>query len=258
MLEKLDDPRSEEQAGKGERALQRPRATRGTAEKRRAASKNFVGRETAIERDIEYDLSQPAPEDWAKHPADIIERYYAQAESDFFQIVNDYLDQANRAAQRYRELSKSHSRWRFWTIVATGGLALINACAAFDLFQMPLSKPNVQGVQVTLPAVLNVIAAIYAGALTVSGNLENFFNAGEKATGFRESRDLLLNRYREYSFKWFFYVEAHGKTAKACANAGRLYRQLVDSDCELRQKIKQLTEVHARDTVEKTVKPSPA
>ena len=77
---------------------------------------------------------------------------------------------------------------------------------------------------------MNAIAALFAGGLTVAGNVENFFNKGEKAAGFRESRDLLLNRYREYCFKWLFYVEAYGKTGKACMNAGRLYRQLVGSD----------------------------
>jgi hypothetical protein len=73
--------------------------------------------------------------------------------------------------------------------------------------------------------------------------VENFFNRGEQAAGFRETRDLLLSRYREYSSKWLYYVEAYGKTPTACINAGQLYRQLVESDQELRQKIKQLTEV---------------
>jgi hypothetical protein len=73
--------------------------------------------------------------------------------------------------------------------------------------------------------------------------MESLFNRGEQAAGFRETRDLLLSRYREYSSKWVHYVEAYGKTPIACTNAGQLYRQLVDSDHELRQKIKQLTEV---------------
>jgi hypothetical protein len=123
-------------------------------------------------------------------------------------------------------------------------LAVINVCAAFNLLNFPIwTSPSFA---VTFPAVLNAIAALYAGALTVAGNVENLYNKGEKAAGFRESRELLLNRYREYCFKWFYYVEAYGKSGKACMNAGRLYRQLVDSDQELRQKVKQLTEVQGR------------
>jgi len=99
---------------------------------------------------------------------------------------------------------------------------------------------------VTLPAVLSAIAALYAGGLTVAGTVENFLNKGEKAAGFRESHELLLSRYYHYCFKWFYYVESYGKTGIACMNAGRLYRQLVDTDHELRQKLKQLTEVQGR------------
>jgi hypothetical protein len=251
MLHRGDaGPGGDERDDKDGKVAQKTGA-RSSTQKRHAASDSLIGTDAEVQRDREYGLSQPASEDWAKQTADVIERHYDQAALDFFLIVDDYLDQANRATRRYLELSKTHSRWRFWTILATGGLALLNACAAFDLLQIPIPTHA----QVRLPAVLNVIAAIYAGALTVSGNLENFSNASEKAAGFRESRELLLNRYREYSFKWFFYVEAHGKTAKACVNAGRLYRQLIDTDCELRLKIKQLTEVLGRSTADRNAKP---
>jgi hypothetical protein len=206
-----------------------------------------------VQRDREYNLTQSDLDDWERQSPEMIERYYAQAESDFFQIVNEYLDEANRATRRYKELSVAHSRWRFWTIVATGGLAALNVCASLELLNIPVLKPNTM-----LPAVLTAIAAIYAGALTVAGNLENFFNAGEKSAGFRESRDLLLNRYHVYCFKWFYYVEANGKNAAACMNAGRLYRQLIDDDRDLRQKLKQWTEVQARGIPEGGGKPPSA
>jgi hypothetical protein len=207
-----------------------------------------------LRRDSDYELVQPAAEDWGSQSQQVIEHYYAQAESDFFRIVNDYLDQANLAAERYKSLSAAHANWRLSMIIATGVLAAVNVCAAFDLLKIDLwgSSPHA----VTLPVVLNALAALYAGGLTVVGNMENFFNRGEKAAGFRESRDLLLNRYREYSFKWFYYVEAYGKTGKACMNAGRLYRQLVDADQELRQKLKQLTEIQGRGAGEPGGRPA--
>jgi len=72
------------------------------------------------------------------------------------------------------------------------------------------------------------------------GMASTSMSRGEQAA---EARELLLSRYREYSSKWVRYVEAYGKTPTACINAGQLYRQLIDSDQELRQRIKQLTEV---------------
>jgi hypothetical protein len=190
---------------------------------------------------IGYDLPRPTAEDWKNQEPKIIARYYAQIYLDFFGIVDDYLNQANLAASLYRSSSLSYRRWRFWTIIATGMLAAINVCAALELLNITLWGG------IKLSVLLNAVAALYAASLTVAGNVESFFNRGEQAAGFRETRDLLLSRYREYCADWVYYVEAYGKTPTACMNAGRLYRQLVDSDQELRRKLKQLTEVRGKE-----------
>jgi hypothetical protein len=129
-------------------------------------------------------------------------------------------------------------------IVATGGLAAINAIAAFEL----IGKAPSLFSDVTIPAILSAFAALYAGCLTIANNVENLFNKGQKAAGFRESRELLLTAYREYYFRWVYFVESFGNTHKSYVNAGRLYHQLVDFDRELRGKLKQLTEVPDGDT----------
>jgi hypothetical protein len=188
-------------------------------------------------KQVSYHLVQPSAEDWKNQEPEVTARYYDQTELDFFAIVNDYLNQANWAAERYRSSLLSHRRWRFWIIIATGILTAINVCAALALLEKPFWG------EISPAAFLSVVAALYAAGLTVAGNVESFFNRVEEAAGFREMRDLLLNRYREYRSKWLYYVEAYGKTPAACVNAGQLYCQLVDSDQELRQKIKQLTEV---------------
>jgi hypothetical protein len=188
-------------------------------------------------KQINYNLVQPSPEDWESQDPQTIAQYYAQTESDFFSIVDSYRQQANDAVAAYRDAARSDGRWRFWTIIATGILALINILAAVQLLR--------DGPQ-WIPVLLSAAAAVYAGCLTVAGNVENFLNWSERAAGFRESRELLLSQFREYSSKWVYYVEAYGKTPKACANAGQLYRELVDSDQGLRQKLKQLTEVQGR------------
>jgi hypothetical protein len=188
-----------------------------------------------------YDLSAPSVEDWKHLEPNVLEQCYEQIRIDFFGIVDEYLNQANFAASRYTFLSHSHSRWRFWTIIATGGLAAINICAAFDLAKAPIWGA------MAVPALLSAVAAVYAGCRTVAGNVESFLNRAEQAAGFRESRDILLTRYRDYTSKWVCYVESYGKTPVSCMNAARLYRELVSSDQEIRQKLKQLTETKGKE-----------
>jgi hypothetical protein len=62
-------------------------------------------------------------------------------------------------------------------------LAAINVCAALELLKISLWNTS-------LSAILSGVAALYAAGLTVAGNVENFFNRGEQAAGFRETRDL--------------------------------------------------------------------
>jgi len=189
-------------------------------------------------KQINYNLVQPSLEDWQSQDPQTIETYYEQTEAEFFNIVDSYRLQANEAVAYYRDAVRSHVRWRFWMIIAIGILALINVLATLQFLNE--KSPS------WIPALLSAVAAVYAGCLAVAGNLESFFNWFDRAAAFREQRELLLNRFREYSSKWVYYVQAYGKTPKACVNAGQLYRELVDSDQVLRQKLKDLTEVQGR------------
>ena len=184
---------------------------------------------------VSYQPVEPSLEYWKSQGPEVIAQYYEDTLAEFDYIVDDYRAQANGAARLYKSYWASYRRWRFWIIIATGMLALINVCATLSL----LKEVPVWGETTTVPALLSGVAALYAAGLTVAGNVESFCNRAEQAARFREMRDLLLSRYREYSSKWFCYVESYGKTPTACINAGQLYRQLVDSDHDLRQKIKE-------------------
>jgi hypothetical protein len=191
-------------------------------------------------KQINYNLAQPSLEDWQSQDPQTIAQYYAQTEADFLSIVDSYRQQANEAVAAYRDADRSRRRWRFWIIIAIGILALINVLATMQLLK--------EGGPPWLPALLSAVAAVYAGCLAIAQNVESFLNWSERAAAFRESRELLLGRFREYSAKWVYYVEAYGKTPKACVNAGQLYRELVDSDQDHRQKLKQLlTETPGRE-----------
>lgn len=75
---------------------------------------------TELQRNKSYDLIQPTEDDWREQPAEILERNYLQAQTYYFDIVDDYLEQANRATELFKSHLKSHARWRFWIIFVTG------------------------------------------------------------------------------------------------------------------------------------------
>lgn len=203
--------------------------TAGQPPRTRSATRSRVGDE----------LSTPAAEEWKERDQARVEHFYAQTESDYFAILNEYVEQANAAARRSRASIKSNAKWRFWLIIATGALAAINVCAALNILRVPVPFLT----DVSLPQFLNAIAAIYAVCLTVAGNVESFFNYPEQSARSAEERDLLLSRYRQYYYKWLHHVEAYGPSPIGCSNAGRLYGELVTADHELRHSLKQLADV---------------
>ena len=187
--------------------------------------------------------SEPRESHWRNQTEEDRERYLKQISDDYFHIIDDYLIYANSCVKEYNKLSGFHGHWRKWTIIATGGLAAVNVLSAFEL----ISKIEFLGLRLT--SILTTIAAIYAVALTVAGNLENYFNAGEKAAGFRESRELFLTRYRKYWLRRVDLVQSFGFSPEACVNAGKVYTELVESDKDLRGKVLSLTEIQARGGV---------
>ena len=91
-----------------------------------------------------------------------------------------------------------------------------------------------------LATAMPAVAVLYAGCLTIAQNVERSLKKVDEASNWRDQRELLLDQYREYSSKWVNYVEAFGGTPTAYRNAGRLYKELVDSDQILREQLRQL------------------
>ena len=194
-----------------------------------------------------FAMSQP--ENWEAQPKEHMALYLGQIKADYFAIVLDYQKQADRTVEQYRTLMAANLKWRRRMIIATGVLAAINVCAAVNLLNIEIPfGAGANAYKVSLPAVLSAVAALYAGALTVVGNIENLGRRAERAMGFREAREILLDQYWEYYFLWYRYVESRGLSSAACENAGQLCKQLVEADCALRKKLKQFTEVPAQSS----------
>jgi len=147
----------------------------------------------------------------------------------FHELLNELYDSANLCVDLYQSFAKTHVYWRRTLIVGTGFVAIVNLLAANDKVTSWSGET------------FSVVAAVLAVILAILANLESFYNAAEKAEGYRQSRELFLDAARDYDHRWDVYVRPLSDNAEACVNAAELYRQLVAKDSELRAKFKELT-----------------
>jgi hypothetical protein len=210
------------------------RPENGLEERRRPDPGSQAGpRKTRSKREFSRDLIEASLDDWEKQSPEVRERYYKQTETDFFAIVNSYLEDVNSATVRSLKASRSSRRWQIGLTIATGLMTIINGFVAFD-------HPKWVWVPAALATAMPAVAVLYAGGLTIAQNVERSLKKADEASTWRDQRELLLNQYREYSSKWVNFVEAFGEAPTAYRNAGRLYKELVDSDQVLRQQLRHL------------------
>jgi hypothetical protein len=180
------------------------------------------------------DLVEASLDDWEKQSPEVREGYYKQTEADFFAIVDSYRKDQNSATERSLKASRSSRWWQIGLTIATGLMTIINGFIALN------GDSNWAWVPAALATAMPAVAVLYAGCLTIAQNVERSLKKADEASTWRDQGELLLNQYREYSSKWVNYVEAFGETPTAYRNAGRLYKELVDSDQVLRQQLRQL------------------
>jgi hypothetical protein len=147
-------------------------------------------------------------------------------------LLDEFRTSANEFVSQYKDNSDLGRRWRFWLILSTGGLALVNVLASS--WPDSLAGADVRGW-------MTFGAAIYAVLLALATNVESFHNYADKKLSARESRELFLDAYREFEMLRLTHVNPFGSTPQGCFNLHALYRRLVAKDTELRRKLKQLT-----------------
>jgi hypothetical protein len=147
-------------------------------------------------------------------------------------LLDEFRTSANEFVAQYKDNADLGRRWRFWLILLTGGLALVNVLAS--------SWPDGwDGAQVR--GCMTFGAAVYAVLLALATNVESFHNYADKKLSARDSRELFLDAYREFEMLRLTHVNPFGSTPQGCFNLHALYRRLVAKDAELRRKLKQLT-----------------
>jgi len=167
---------------------------------------------------------------WSRRSVPERQQYLSCIEKNFKQLSIEFINNANAHITLFKSNNRSQTRWRFWLIVLTGGLAAVNIIVASPLSDVALGKA------------LPVFAAVYASLLAMLQSLESFYQHGQKATVNREARELYLDAARDLRCKWESYVLPFGKSATACLNAKVLYEELIVRDRELRLQVKDITE----------------
>lgn len=169
---------------------------------------------------------------WAGQDDDARANACQQLDEYYETLLEEFRVGANVFVSQYNDNSDLGRRWRFWLILSTGGLALVNVLAS--------SWPDGwNGGQVR--GVMTFGAAVYAVLLALATNMESFHNYADKKLNARESRELFLDAYREFEMLRLTHVNPFGSTPQGCFNLHALYRRLVAKDVELRRKLKQLT-----------------
>lgn len=190
----------------------------------------------AREQDVSAAGESPIPdaslEYWAGQDDTTREQVCQQVDEYYETLLDEFRVSANQFVEQYKGDSKNGRRWRFWLIVLTGGLALLNVLAS----SWPDGPSSAQ-----VRTYMTFAAAVYAVLLALATNIESFHNYADRKLSARESRELFLDAYREFEMLRLTYVYPFGYSPQGCFNLHALYRRLVAKDAELRRKLKQLT-----------------
>jgi hypothetical protein len=191
-----------------------------------------AGREQDAAAAGEAPIPDASLEYWAGQDDATREQVCQQVDEYYETLLDEFRVSANQFVEQYKGDSKNGRRWRFWLIVLTGGLALLNVLAS----SWPDGPSSVQ-----VRTYMTFAAAVYAVLLALATNIESFHNYADKKQSARESRELFLDAYREFEMLRLTYVYPFGYSPQGCFNLHALYRRLVAKDTELRRKLKQLT-----------------
>jgi hypothetical protein len=187
-------------------------------------------------KELNRDFVEPPLEDWNKQSPEVLKKNHKLTAREVSSILEGYKADLIWADESFKSSDQSHKMWRLWMILATGLLAAVNFALVALIQYNPYSEA------------LFVVASLYGTCLAVVANVERFLDKAGEASKWRERRELFLNQFREYSSKWLLDVDALGKTPAAYRNARRLYRELIDSDQVLRQKLKQMDRVDDKES----------
>ena len=175
-------------------------------------------------RDLDTDELKTAKEDIEK-------RYVAK--------IKEFRDLANSSVDNYHDNRESHIRWRKRIVILTGALAIVNLMIAFTAGLGELDW--FPGVDFIVKQGIPLGAAVFAAVIAILSNLENLYKFPDRAQGFRDAREILLDAAVNLETDWFTAVKPFGDTPEAVQRAILLLKRAAKRDSEVRAKVKELT-----------------
>lgn len=166
-----------------------------------------------------------------KAKEDIEKRYVAN--------IKEYRQLANASVDNYHKNRESHIRWRKKIVVLTGVLAIVNLIIAYAAGIDELDAfPRID---VIVKQGIPLGAAVFAAVIAILSNLENLYKFPDRAQGFRDAREILLDAAVELETDWFTDVKPFRDTPEAVQRAILLLKRAAKRDSEVRAQVKELT-----------------
>jgi hypothetical protein len=194
--------------------------------------------------DINQELAEQSEEFWASRTQKERRHYYSQIDLNYHTIVDEFFKSADNSVDKFRSFTKSHVKWRWLITILAGVLATLNIIVAYTA--------KLDDVVWLKYLQLPLVAAVFASIIAIVSNLENLNHYADRAQAYREIREMALNAAREYEMFWHIYVRPFSDSPKACVNAVKLYRQVIEKDEEIRGQTKELTKAKKSAVVQES------
>jgi hypothetical protein len=166
---------------------------------------------------------------WAELTIEQRQVFLVTTEEQYSKLLNEMIDTSNICVERFGRFMRNHGAWRWTVIIGTGMIAVLNILAS----GMTGSSKST--------GLWGIGASAFGVVITILATLEGFTNSAQRAQAFRESREMFLDTSRVYAAAWHNFVIPLSDTPEACENAAELHRRLIQADCELRSRFKDLT-----------------
>lgn len=160
--------------------------------------------------------------------------FIGENKTSYFELIAEFKETADRAAELFKASSQSHKYWRWTVITGTVVVAVASLVVSFAV------SNDLDGV-----GAMSLVSSVIAAALVGLVNLENFTKPYEKAQAFRESREPFLDAARLFENLWIAYVIPFEPKPEACLNAAMLHRMIREKDSELRHNLREITKTSA-------------
>jgi hypothetical protein len=165
---------------------------------------------------------------WTAQTPEARKIFIATLAERYAELLTEFLEDANGSLRTSQRGQRYYRLFRISMLFIAACLAGANVSAA-SATDAPYHSELLWG------------AAILSIAMGAIANLETLYEPFKQMTANRETRDMYVDVYRSFRFKWYRFVEPFGESDRACVNAQHLVDEIVTADRIIRRKVRELT-----------------